>query len=329
MTCTEITKFVKLNSDRRPFFPTIFVIFQIQCARYQNQRAGVNILPRNFKKKYKGEAGGDQQLQIAIRSNRGNIYQTKCFENKILNEVTAEPQKEQHRKLERSRSQPNFAGSRKSYDTCNESKIKQHRNTSFFSFNHLLYKNILQSEKKCRPDRDAIKGIKSKFIVGTQGCNNGQSDEADQSRNPSKTRDIFFEKNFGQNQRKQRNCPKNSYDFRQRQFDNGVNVKKKTHRSENSAYDIQKKLVCFKCRLAPSNYKGQQGDQSEKKSEKSHLECTQPLPHEFRNNVVGTADKHLTEKKSNPLPVSVQSHKLSDEKSDLFITFMVKNENIF
>ncbi len=325
----EITNPMELNSASRSFLSTIFTVSQIKCTRYQNQSTDVHIFPWNLEKKYESKKCAYQQFQISIRSNRGNIHQTKCFENKVLNEVTAEPQKKQYRQFEQSRSQPNFAGGRKSYDTCNKSKIKQHRNATLLRFNHLFYENILQSKKKSSANRNAIQDIKPKFIVRIQGCYDGQSDEADQSRNPSKTRDVFSEKNFRQNQRKQRNCPKNSYDFRQWQFNNGVNVKKKTYCSKNSAHDIQKKLICFKCRFALSNYKGQQGNQSEKKPEKSHLKCTQPLSHKFRNNIVDAADKHLTEKKHNSLPIFIQNHKISDEKSRLFITFMVKNENIF
>lgn len=312
------------------FFPfKIFTVSQVECAWNQNQRASVDIFSGNFKEKYKCKKSTDKQFQITIRSNRRNVYQTKSLKNKILNKVTAKSQKEQHSQLKWSWSQPNLTGCRKRNNTCDKSKIKQHSDAIFFCSHHLLYKDILQSEKKRCADRNTIQRIKSEIIVRIPCRNNRQSNETDQRYNPTKTCNIFPEKNSGQYQRKQWNCPKDDNNFSQRQFDNGVNIKKKTQGSENSSDNIQKQLICFKCRFVMSNNKGKQSNQSEKKSEKSYLESIQPLSHKFRNNIIRTADKHLTEKKQDSLPISIRGHKFSDAKSKLFITFMVKNENIF
>ena len=314
MTRIEIANFAELNS--RFFLPAIFAVSQIECTRDQNQRAYVYIFPGNFEEKYKGEKCTHQQFQIAIRSDRGNIHQTKCFKYEILNKVAARSQKKEHYQLKRSRGRPNFAGSRERNNTCNKREVKQHRDTTFFCFDHRLYKDILQSEKESSADRNEIKNVKMEIVVGSPSCNNRQADESDQSHDPSKSCYIFMEENFRQNQRKQRNRPEDNHDLGQRQFDNCKNIKEKTYGTQNSANDIQKKLICFKRRFAFSDHERQQRDQSEKKSEKSHFKSVQSLPHEFRNYIVGAADKHLTEKKRDSLPIPIQSHELSDEKAD-------------
>ncbi len=329
MTDMGITNFVKLKLHTRFFLSAIFAISQIKRAWYQNQSANVNIFSGNFKEKHKGKKCAYQQFQITIWCDSGNINQAKSLKNKILNEVSAQPQKKQHHQLKLCRKYPNMISGRKRHNTCYKSKIKQHRNAIFLCFNHLFYEDILQSKKKGCSDRNTIENIKMKFVVGIPCSNNRQSDEADQSCNPSKTCYIFSQKNFGQNQRKQRNCPKDNYNFSQRQLNNSVDVEEKTYSTENSTNNIQKNLVCFECGFAMSNYKRQQSNQAKKEPEEGYFKSVQPLSHEFRNNIIGTTDKHLTEKKRDSLPIFTQGHKLSDEKSRLFITFMVKNENIF
>jgi len=329
MTDTETVNFAELNSVPRFSLSTIFAVSQIECARNQNQGANIYVFSGNFEKKYKGQKRTYQQFQIAIRGNCGNIHQAERFKYKILDKVAARTQKKEHCKLERSRHRPNFTGGWKRNNTRNECEVKQHRDATFFRLNHRLYKDILQSEKKSCTDRNKVKNIKVEIIIRSPGRNNSQSNKSDKSRNPSKFGYIFMEKNLGQNQRKQWYRPKNNHDLSQGQLDNSKNIQEKTYSTENSTNDIQEKLICFKRRFALSDYERQKGNQSEKKSEKSHLKSVQPLSHEFRNNIVGTANEHLTEKKRDSLPISIQSHKLSAEKSKLFITFMVKNENIF
>lgn len=312
MTYMEIANFAELNS--RFFLPAIFAISQIKCAWYQNQRAGINILSRNFEEKYKGKKGSYQQFQIAIRSDRGNIHQTKGFKYEILDKVAARSQKKEHRKLKWSRGRPNFACGRERNNARDKREVKQHCDTTLLRFNHCLYENILQSKKKSRADRNEVKYVKVKIVVGSPSRDNRQSDESDQGRNPSKPSYIFTEDNSGQNQRKQRNRPKNNHDLSQRQLNNGKNVKEETYRAQNSTNDVQEELIRFKRRFALSDYERQQGNQSEKKSEKSYFKGIQSLPHEFRNNIVGATNKHLTEKKRNSLPIPTQSHELSDKK---------------
>ena len=312
------------------FFPfEIFTVSQIERARDQNQSTGVDIFSGNFEEKNKSENGADQQFQISIRSNGGDINQAKRFENKILNEVSTSPQKEEHCQFERSRSHPNFESCRKRNKAGNESEIEQHGDSIFFCRDHFFDENILQREKERCANRNAIKNVEMKIIIGRPTSDKRQSDESDQSCGPAKFRYIFAEKNLGQNQRKQRNRPENNDDFSQRQFDHSVDVEKETYCAKNSANDIQKELICSKRRLSAGNYERKQRDQSEKKSEKSYFEGAQSLAHKFRNDIVCAADEHLAEKKHDPLPVSIQDHKFSEIKSRLFITFVVRNENIF
>jgi len=319
------------NSDFcfRSFSSAVFAVSQIKSTRNQNQRTCVDVFSGNFEEKNEGETSTYQQFQITIRRNGGNIHQAESFENKILNKVSANPQKEQHRQLKRSRSEPNFTGSRERNQAGDKREIKQHRDAIFFRGDHFFYQNILQRKKKSRADRNAIKNVEMEFIIGRPSRDNCQSDESDQCCDPSKFGYVFTEKNFRKHERKQRNRPKNGNDFSQWQFDDGVNVEEETYRTENSTDDIQEKLICFERRSAMSDYERKQGNKTEKKSEKSHLESTESLPHEFRNNIVGAADKHLAEKKHNPLPILIQDHKFSEIKSKLLITFMVNNENIF
>ncbi len=307
----------------------IFAISQIESARNQNQSTRVDIFSRNFEEKNKSKNRADQQFQISIRSNSGYINQTECFENKVLNEVSASPQKEEHRQLEWSRSHPNPICRWEGNDTCDERKIEQHRNAIFFFGDHFFDENILQREKESRSNRNAIENVEMEIVVGCPTGNNRQSNESYQCRNPSKFCYILAEKNFGKHERKQRNSPENNNDFGQRQFNDSIDVEKKTHRAEHSTNDVQEKLICFKRRFSTSDHERKQCNQSEKKPKKSHLESVQSLSHEFRNNIVGAADKHLAEKKCNPLPISIQGHKFSEIKSESFITFMVENENIF
>ncbi len=325
----KTTNFFALNFRVR-FFPLeIFAIPQIECARYQNQSACINIFSGNFKEKNKSKNGANQQLQISIRSNGGNIHQTKRFENKVLDKVSTSSQKEKHRQLKRSRSHPNFKGCWKRNKAGNKSKIEQHRNSIFFCGDHLFDENILQREKESRANRNAIKNIKMEIIVRCPTCDNRQSNKSNRCCDPSKSCDVFAKKNFGQNQRKQRNSPKNNDDFSQRQFDDGVDIEKKTYRTENPANDIQKDLICFESRFSMGNHKRKQCNQSEEKAKKSNFESIQSLAHKFRDNIVCAADKHLAEKKRNPPPISIQGHKFSEIKSRSFIAFMVGNENIF
>ena len=312
------------------FLPfSIFAVSQIKGARNQNQSSGVNIFSRNFEEKNKSETSSHQQFQITIRRNGGDIDQTKRFKNKVLNEVAAEPQKEQHSQFKRGRSEPILVCGRKRNETCYERKIEQHRDSIFFRSDHFFDQNVLQCEKKSSSDWNAVKNVELEFIVGCPSCNNCQSDESDQGCDPSKFCYVFAEKNFRENKRKQRNRPENDNDFSQRQRDYSVNVEKKTYRAENSPDDIQEELIGFECRFSPRDHEGKQGDQTEKESEKSHLKSAKPLSHKLRNNIVGATNKHLAEKKHNALPISVQDHKFSETESGLFITFMVRNENIF
>lgn len=312
MTDIETANLAELSF--RFFLFKIFAVSQIKCARDQNQRASINIFPRNFEEKYKCEKGTYQQFQIAIRGDRGNIHQTECFKYEILNKVAPHSQKKEHYQLKWSRSRPNFTGGRKRNNTRNKCKVKQHCNTTFLCLNHRLYKDVLQSEKEGGADRNEVKDIKFKIVVGGPSRDNCQSDESDQSRDPSKSRYIFTEKNFGQNQRKQRNRPKNNHNLGQRQFNNRKNVKEETHRAQNSTNDIQEKLIRFKRRPALGDHERQKSHQPEKKSEKSHFKSIQSFTHEFRNNIIGAADEYLTEKKRDSLPISIQGHELSDKK---------------
>ena len=311
-----------------PFFE-IFAIPQIKSARDQNQGARVDIFSGNFEEKYEGENCADQQFQVTIRRNGRDIHQAESLENKVLHKVSSKSQKEQHCQFKRSRSHPNFVCGGERNHACNECEIEQHSDAAFFRGNHFFDENILQCEKERCSDWNAIKDVELEFIIGCPTRDNCQSDEANQSCDPPKFRYIFGEKNFGEHKRKKRDCPKNDNDLGQRQFNHGVNIEKKTYRAENSSNDIQKKLICLERRFSASDYKRKQGDQSEKKSEKSYLESAQPLPHEFRNNIVGAADKHLAEKEHDSQPISVQGHKFSEVKIWSFITFMVENENIF
>ncbi len=312
MTDIETANLAELSFRFFPF--KIFAVSQIKCARYQNQRADINILSRNFEEKHKCEKGTYQQFQIAIRGNCGNIHQTERFKYEILNKVAACSQKKEHYQLKWSRSYPNFTGGRERNNTRNKCEVKQHCDATFLRFNHGLYKDVLQSEKESGADRNEIKNIKFKIVIGSPSRDNCQSDKSDQSRDPSKPCYIFMKKNFGQNQRKQRNRPKNNYDLGQRQFNNCKNVKEETHRTQNSADDIQEKLIRFKCRFPLSDHERQKSHQPEKKSEKSHFKSIQSFTHEFRNNVIGAADKHLTEKKRDSQPISIQNHEFSDKK---------------
>jgi hypothetical protein len=312
------------------FLPfSIFAVSQIKGTRNQNQSSGVNIFSRNFEEKNKSKTSSYQQFQITIWRNSGDIDQTKCFKNKVLNEVAAEPQKEQHCQFKWSWSEPSLACSRKRNETCYERKIEQHRDATFFRSDHFFDQNILQREKESSANRDAVKDVELKFIIGCPSRNNCQSDESDQGCDPSKFCYVFVEKNFRENKRKQRNRPENDNDFSQWQRDYGVNVEKKTYRTENSSDDIQEELIGFECRFSLRDHEGKQGDQTEKESEKSYFKSAKPLSHKLRNYVVSTANKHLAEKEHDSMPISVQNHKLSEIESGLFITFMVRNENIF
>ena len=315
--------FVRQNSILR-FFPfEIFAISQIECARDQNQSTSVNIFSRNFKEENKSKNCADQQFQISIRRNGGNIYQAKSFENKILNKVTAESQKEKHHQLKWGRGYPNLACTWKRNNTCDECEIEQHRDATFFCSYHLFYKNILQCEEESGANRNAIKKVEMKIIVSCPTCDKRQSNESNQRYDPPKFRYVFSKKNFGKHQRKQWNRPENYDDLSQRQFNYGINVEEETYGAKDSAYNVQKKLIGFKRGFAVSNYERQQGDQSEKKSKKSHLKSVEPLPHKFRDNVVSAADEHLAEKKRDSLPISIQGHKFSETRSRPLITFMV------
>lgn len=311
-----------------PFF-SIFAVSQVEGTRNQDQSSSVNIFSGNFEEKNKSKTSSYQQFQITIWRNGGDINQTKRFKDKVLNEVATEPQKEQHCQFKWGRSDPNLACGWKRNETCYERKIEQHRDSTFFCSDHFLDQNILQREKESSANRDAVKDVELKFIIGCPSCNNCQSDESGQSCDPSKFCYVFAEKNFRENKRKQRNSPENDNDFSQRQRDYSVNVEKKTYRAENSSDDIQEELIGFERRFSLRDHEGKQGDQTEKESEKSHLKGAKPLSHELRNYVVSTANKHLAEKEHDSLPISIQNHKLSETESELFITFMVKNENIF
>ena len=307
----------------------ILAVSQIERTWNQNQGTCINILSGNFEEKNESKNCADQQFQISIRRNSGDVHQAKSFENEVLHEVTAKSQKEEHHQFERSRCQPNFACRRKRDKTCDKCKVEKHCNAIFFCSNHFLDENILQREKESCSDRNAIKDVELKIIIGCPSCNNRQSDESDQSCDPSKFCYIFAEKNFRQHQRKQRDRPENNNDLGQRQVNYGVDVEKETYCAKDSANNVQEKLVRFKRRSSLSNHERKQGNQSEKKSEKSYFESVQSLSHKFRNNIVGATDKHLAEKKRNSSPISIQGHKFSEIKSRLLITFMVRNENIF
>lgn len=339
MLSTEIMKFItpyskeinlkQSDSEICLSLSKIFAVPQIKRTWYQNQSADINIFPGNFEEKYKCEKSTYQQFQIAIRSNSGNINKTEGLKYEILHEIAPYPQKKQHCQLKRGRSYPNLAGHRKRHNTRDKSEIKQHCNSPFFGLNHFFYENVLKGKKESCSDRNHVKDIELKYIIGIPSCNNSQSDKSDERDNPAKISNILPEKNFGQHQRKQRNRPKNNHNFGQRQLNDGINIEEKTHCPENSTNCVQKKLICFKCGFALGNHKRQQCNQSEEKSKKCHLKSVQPLTHKFRNNIIAATNKHLAEKESNPPPIPIQSHKLSADKSRLFITFMVKNENIF
>ena len=142
------------------FFPfEIFAISQIEGARNQNQSTGVDIFSGNFKEKNKSKNCADQQFQISIWSNSRHIDQADCFKNKVLNEISASSQKEEHGQFKWSWSHPDFTCRRERDDTCNERKIKQHRNAIFFFGDHFFDENVLQCEKESRADRNAIKNV--------------------------------------------------------------------------------------------------------------------------------------------------------------------------
>ncbi len=312
------------------FLPfSVFAVSQIESTRNQNQCARVNIFSGNFEEKNECKTSRHEQFQIAIRRDGRDVDQTKCFKNKVLNKVAAKSQKEQHCEFERSRSQPNFASCGERNKACNKREIKQHRDAAFFRGDHFFDQNILQCEKESGANRDAVKDVEMKFIIGCPSCDNRQSYESDQGCDPSKFGYVFSEKNFGEYEREQRNRPKNDNDLGQRQFDHSIDIEKETYRAENSSDDIQKKLVGFDRGFSLVDYKRKQSNQTEKKSEKSHLKSAQSLPYEFRNYVISAADKHMAEKKHDPLPISIQTHKFSETESGSFITFMVGNENIF
>ncbi len=312
------------------FFPfDIFAVAQIQSTWNQNQRTGINIFSGNFKEENKGKTRGYKKFQVSVRRYSGDINQTKRSENKVLNEVAAESQKEEHQQLKWSRSQPNFTCRRERNKACDEREIKQHRDAIFFYGDHFFDDDILQRKKESSANRNTVKNIEMKFIVGRPSCDNHQSDESNQCCNPTEFCYIFGKKNFGKYQRKQWNSPENDNDLGQRKYNHRIDVEKETCRAKNSSNDIHKKLIRFESGLSLRDYERNQCNQTEKESEESHLKCTESLPHEFRNNIVGATDKHLTEKESDSLPISIQDHKFSEIKSRLFITFMVNNENIF
>lgn len=322
-------RILKLNFPFGFPFLEVFTVPQIESTRDQNQSACVNVFSGNFEKENESKDCGDQQFQVTIRRDGGNIHQTESLENKVLHKVSAKSQKEQHREFERSRSHPNFACGRERNHACDECEIEQHRDAIFFRGHHFFDEDILQCEKERCTDRNAVKDVEMEFIVGCPTRNNRQSDKSDQGCDPTEFCYIFGEKNFGKYERKQWDRPENDNDLGQRQFNHCVNVEKETHRAENSSNDVQEKLVCFKCGSSLRDYERKKCNETEKKSEKSHLESAQSLPHEFRNNIVGAADEHLTEKERDSPPISVQDHKFSETESRLLITFMVENENIF
>lgn len=319
----------KSTSDLCSFPFDIFAVAQIQSAWNQNQRAGVNIFSGNLEEKNKGKTSSYKKFQVTVWCYGGDIDQTKRFENKVLNEVAAKSQKEEHRQLKWSRSQPNFACRRERNKTCDECEIKQHRDAIFFFGDHFFDDDILQREKESSANRNTVKNIEMKFIVRRPSCDNRQSNESNQCCDPTEFCYIFGKKNFGKYKRKQWDSPENDNDLGQRKYNHRVDVEKETCRAKNSSNSIHEKLIRFESGFSLSDYERKQCNQTEKKSEESHLKCTESLSHEFRNNIVGATDKHLTEKESDSLPISIQDHKFSEIKSRLFITFMVNNENIF
>ena len=84
----------KSNCSLR-FLPfSIFAVAQIQGAGNQNHSSGVNIFSGNFEEENESKTSRYEQFQITIRRDGGNVHQAESLENKVLNKVTAESQKE-------------------------------------------------------------------------------------------------------------------------------------------------------------------------------------------------------------------------------------------